>query len=344
MSHYAILVAISRYPGLTNLDGPENDVDDMYGWLCDPQGGNVQGDNVKVIKSSSFPMVTDRYQAQPAEVEFKRVVTELLWQPDGQFKNRVGERLYLFFAGHGFASKRLAEAALYTAQASPIDPDHIASKRYMERIANSAAFDEIVLVMDCCRTVDLSDSIRDPVLKIPDRQGLASPRILEAYGAGRGKQARERQLTPGGPVRGLFTYAFVDALRNANGNANDEVTGALVKGHVLNRWPTLFQTLFSEPAPYEPEITPPPGSRDIVFVRRQLTPKVEVSFKVNPPAPLQGSMIIIENGSRTEVVRVPYDPVGTRIFLPDGLYTARFDGIARTQTIDASGPSVEVTI
>jgi hypothetical protein len=339
VAHYAILVAITWYPELTELKGPENDVEDIREWLREPLGGNLDEDKVTVIKSSDFPKVNDRSRAQPAEIAFKKALADLLFQPDGiSFKNKVGERLYLFFAGHGFVGKRLAEAALYTAQASRIDPDHIASKRYAEKIANSGAFDEVVLMMDCCRDVDLSDSIRDPVLKVPDRAGLANTKFMEAYAAGRGQQAREREIVPGGPVRGLFSYVFVDALRNAKGNVNDEVTGAVLKGHILDRWPKLFDG----PVPYEPDIAPPTGAHDIVFVRRQTAPKVEVRFKVNPPVPPAGSVITIENTSREVVDRVPYNPAGTRTSLPDSIYKAKLDG--RSALIDASGQSVEVTI
>jgi hypothetical protein len=341
VAHHAILVAISWYPGLTELKGPEHDVEDMRRWLRDPQGGGLDDANIVVIKSGDFPRADDRFQAQPAEVAFKRALTTLLFAQDGvTFKNRVGERLYLFFAGHGFASKRLAEAALFTAQASKIDPDHIASKRYAEKIANSGAFDEIVLIMDCCRDVDLSDSIRDPVIKVPDRQGLARTLFFEAYGAGRGQQAREREMAQGGPVRGLFTYALVDALRNAKGNDRQEVTGAALKGYVLNRWPQLFEGA----VPYEPDIAPPAGARDIVFARRGAAAGVEVRFILQPPVPAAGSMIVIENGSRAEVARVPCDPGGTRASLADGLYKAKLDGTARTASFDASGESVEVSL
>lgn len=341
MAHHAILVAITRYPGLSDLHGPENDLDDFRTWLLDAAGGALDAANITAIRSSDFPAPADRFQAQPAEIAFKRALTRLLYEADGiTFRNRVGERLYLFFAGHGFASRRLAEAALYTAQASLVDPDHIASKRYAERIANCAAFDELVLVMDCCRDVDLSDSIRDPIIKLPDRTALARTRLFEAYGAGRGQQARERQIPQGGPWRGLFTYAFVEALRNANGNQTQEVTGEAVKGYVMNRWPSFFDGV----VPYEPDIGPPTGAHDIVFARRVSSPPVEVRFVLNPPAPAPGTAIVIENGSRKEIGRVKYAPTGTSVPLPDGIYKARLDGTPRAATFDASGAAVEVAL
>ena len=34
--HYAILVAIQRYPGMSNLYGPENDAHEIREWLLSP--------------------------------------------------------------------------------------------------------------------------------------------------------------------------------------------------------------------------------------------------------------------------------------------------------------------
>ena len=341
MAHHAILVAITWYPGLSELKGPENDLEDMRQWLLDPDGGALDDANIKVIKSSNFPRAATRFQAQPAEIAFKEALAKLLFEPDGvTFRNHVGERLYLYFAGHGFTSRRLAEAALYTAQASKVDPDHIASKRYAEKIANCAAFDELVLVMDCCRDVDLSDSISNPAIKLPDRQALAQTVFLEAYAAGRGQQAREREIPPGGPVRGLFTYALVDALRKAQGDANGEVTGTAMKGHILNGWPSYF----NGEVPYWPDIGLPSGQRDIVFARKNAAPRIQVRFVILSPVPAAGTEIVIEDGSRKEVARVPYQPHGTATSLPDGLYKAKLDGTPRSASFDASGASVEVSL
>lgn len=340
MAHHAILLAIASYPGLTNLEGPENDVEEFHAWLVAPDGGNVPPENIKVIKSSDFPPVVDPYKAQPADVAFRAALQKLLFNADGSFKGKVGERLYLFFAGHGFASRQLNEAALYSAQATKNDPDHIAGKRYAAKIVNSAAFEEVVLIMDCCRDVDLSDSIRDPTMKIPDRQALAAGvRLLEAYAAGRGQQARERVLGTGGKVRGIFTHALVDALRNAKGNDRGELTGALLKGYVHDRWPSFF----SDAAKYEAHIGLPTGATDIVFASRAVEPKVKVRFTANPPLS-PGAAIIILDASRTEVARAVYDPAGTSVLLPPSYYKAVVEGTARSAMFDAVGATLEVPL
>jgi hypothetical protein len=339
MAHYAILVAITSYPGLSNLAGPENDLNEFAAWLKDENGGNVPAANITEIKSSSYPLVTDPYLAQPADVKFRAALQDLLFNA-GNFKVNVGERLYLFFAGHGFASRQLNEAALYSAQATRNDPDHIAGKRYAAKIANSGAFEEIVLIMDCCRDVDLSDSIRDPVMKIPDRQGKAAEvKVLEAYAAGRGQQARERALDADGRVHGIFTHALVDALRNAQGDENGNLTGLLLKNYIHDRWPSFFD----DGVNYDAHIGLPTGRDDIVFAVRAAPSQVEVIFKAAMPL-ADGAVIIILDGKRKEVTRVVYGAGQAKATLPPSYYKAVVEGTARSAMIDAIGTSVEVAI
>jgi hypothetical protein len=339
MAHHAILLAINSYPGLTDLQGPELDADEFRAWLEAPDGGNVPLANIDVIKSSQFPPDPDPYKAQPAETAFRAALQRLLFNGNA-FKGRVGERLYLFFAGHGFASRQLNEAALYSAQATKVDPDHIAGKRYATRIVNSAAFDEVILIMDCCRDVDLSDSIRDPTMKIPDRQALAANvRVLEAYAAGRGQQARERAFPADGKVRGVFTHALVDALRNAGGNEEGKLTGTLLKAYIHDRWPSLFD----DAATYDAHIGVPTGAVDIVFASRAVEPKVEIRIRAASHLPT-GTAIVILDAKRAEVARLAYDPAGTKTMLPPSYYKAIAEGTTRTAMFDAAGLSVEVAI
>lgn len=342
MAHHAILVGIKSYPGLSNLDGPEHDVQDFYDWLVAPDGGNIPRDRglITVIKSSDYPPVSDPYAAQPADVAFRAALQKLLFNPDATFRGRVGERLYLFFAGHGFASRQLNEAALYTAQATQIDPDHIPGKRYATKIVNSNAFGEVVLIMDCCRDVDLSDSIREPTMKIPDRKALsANVRLLEAYAAGRGQQARERQIGSDSRVRGVFTQALLDALRHAKCDENGRLTGFLLKNHIHDIWPSYFP----DGVTYDAHIATPTGGEDIVLATRAVVPKVEIRFAANPPL-ARGTVIVISDGRRVEVERISYDPAGTEVRLPPGYYKAVVEGTGRSTMIDAVGQWVEVSV
>ena len=241
--HYALLVAITRYPGLSNLRGPENDAEDFRKWLLDEAGGNLDEKRIELICSSSFPPINtpeNPDEANPAETEFKKVLNHWLRRKDENGKNvdwldRVGERLYLFFAGHGFTANDLPNPALFTAQAQDGDPTHIAALRYAERIRNAGFFDQIILVMDCCQDVVKSWNVGEPIWKPPDRNASERVILWSAFAAPRGKKAFE---TPGevSPARGYFSTVFMKALRNAPADADGYVTARAVEEIAVNEW------------------------------------------------------------------------------------------------------------
>src|SRR5712672_1406127 len=84
-SDRAIVVGISRYPGLgnngsANLDGPENDVKAIVEWLTSNTGGGVPPNNVFIIRSGNYPSPAaneDVVDAMPncstIEKEFRRL-------------------------------------------------------------------------------------------------------------------------------------------------------------------------------------------------------------------------------------------------------------------------------
>lgn len=340
MAHYAILVSVNRYPGLRNLNGPENDLEDFRDWLRSPEGGNVPPANLRIVRSSDFPPCQSIYDESPVESHFKQALVSIMFDANQRLIERPGERLYLFFAGHGFAGRRLSEAALYTAQASRLDPDHIACKRYAERVVNCGVFDEVVLVMDCCRDVDLSDAIREPNFRIPDAggHGRVQTRFFEAYAAMRGEQARERHFDGTGKVRGVFTTAFVDALRNAPPDDTGAVTTTIVKNYILNRWPALFNGA----PPQTPDIHTP-GNGDFVLVRRPVAAPVRVRFRYAPPVP-PGMTLVVEQSSRVQALRVTIEADETEVDLPDGLYRASIEGLDRSALFDAAGSAMMVML
>src|SRR4051812_44248760 len=102
--HFAILVAINWYPGIGPLKGPENDADDFKTWLLADDGGNLCDKNIQVIRSSDFkPPARNPDDANPTESQFKKALNKWMrTEDDTDWRDEVGKRLYLFFAGHGF--------------------------------------------------------------------------------------------------------------------------------------------------------------------------------------------------------------------------------------------------
>ena len=82
--------------------------------------------------------------ANPTEKELKKALNLWLRTPNG-WHDRIGQRLYLFFAGHGFtAGSAIHDPALFSAVAQNGDTAHIAVLRYASKIANAGFFDEII--------------------------------------------------------------------------------------------------------------------------------------------------------------------------------------------------------
>lgn len=269
---YAILVGITRYPVLGDLQGAEGDACRFREWLIDPAGGAVPLENVHLIVTSNFhpPEPASVEEAGPADSQFKRILNRIILS-NGAQRERAGRRLYLYFSGHGFTTTERPEAALYTAPATLSSPEQIAGTRYLEKLQGAALFEELVLVMDCCRTMEVMSQIVQPVLNLlPNPARANQVRVFKAYGAPNGLLARERRFEPEGRVEGILTHALLAALRQAEGDTHGRVTGPQIKGHILNRWKELTRDI---PAA-QPEIDVT-HAEELVFAERP-TPRVHL--------------------------------------------------------------------
>lgn len=280
LDHYAILVAINQYPGLTNLAGPENDANEFFRWLIDPAGGDLQDPSglpsdlrrVEVIRSSDFPPTLDPDDANPTETQFKKILNRWL-KANGEWHDRVGERLYLFFAGHGFTSGAMADPALFTAQAQLGDTAHIAAYRYASKIQNSGFFDEVILIMDCCQDVLKASQVGDPSWSPPDRQRTSNVKLMQAYGAPRGRKAFE--ATGGtGAIHGYFSSVFMDAIKTAPADRDGYVMARAVEDRFSDLWAARYLKLTG----YVPPLLTP---RDLRLYRRS-TPFVVLPSSHGP--------------------------------------------------------------
>lgn len=261
--HFAVLVTINRYPGLSDLHGPERDGLAFRAWLEAASGGDVDPLNIAHIKSSTFGVMSDAYEANPTERQLVRQLDEWM-RVSGGWQNKVGERLYMYFAGHGFtAGSTISDPALFSAVAQNGDPAHIAGYRYAAKIANAGFFEEIVLVMDCCQDVLKASQVLEPTWSPPDRNQSANVRLLQAYGAPRGRKAFERVLTEGSVPQGLFSTVWIEALETAAPDEEGWVTGHAVKTQIQQLWKDRFK----QEAGYDPPVRTPDGE-DIRLFRR----------------------------------------------------------------------------
>jgi len=334
---YAILVGITRYMGLGDLQGPEGDARRFRDWLLDPQGGAVPEDHVQLIVTSGFPAPPSVDDAEPAATRFDRALRQIL-APGGAPQEHVGRRLYLYFSGYGFTTRDRPEAALYTARATLTFPDQIAGTRYLDILKSAALFDELVLVMDCCRTLEMMSVIAQPLLNLMDDPvGANGVKAFIAYGAPNGLPAREKPLTPGGPVEGLLTHALLAALRSAKADAQGRVTGPLVKDYVRNHWTELTQGDAIE----EPEINVTHAA-DLALVERAVDPLTRVVVE-SQSEPRNGE-VVIEDRPQSVVARIQLAEGHGEARLAPGFYKAVFAAAGRAKMFEVIGDQVDVRL
>jgi hypothetical protein len=156
----AIVVGISSYPDLGSLKSPENDAQDFYRWLTDDEksggGGLTNPGQARLILSSHYPNSHSNGNglAPPTrdmiEAELISLDIEATAKDDAGEGLRLGRRLYLYFSGHGCAPT-FDEAAILMANATRKRIYHLTGMPVADWFFRAKYFDEIVLLMDCCR-------------------------------------------------------------------------------------------------------------------------------------------------------------------------------------------------
>lgn len=340
---YAVVVGINYYPGLGSLQGAEYDAEQFAAWLENPDGGGVPPGNVRRVRSSDFhpPPPPTPFEARPNDVSFETQLFDIVLDHATRAPRQpAGRRLYLYLSGHGFSGTSTSEAALYAANAAFPQYRHIAATRYAEWLQAGALFQEIVLIMDCCRDLSLISPILSPfLLPLQNPAGAAQVRRLGWYAVPAGAKARERQIDPGGPVRGVFTYLLLEALRETPADANGDVWADRVADHVQTRWTAL--------APNEPPpVLPVDMQRNIALARRAAEPLCQLRVKTTPAAP-DGTQLVVSTytgGQAKEVARVAVKDGCAACALAPGLYKIGLEGSPRSALVEVIGSEVDAEL
>ena len=334
---FAVVVGINKYPGLNNLEGACKDALQVRDWLLAPDCGDVPEENIHISLTTHFhpPGPTDVNDVHPVEDEINSLFRPFV--SHGALEGRMGRRLYIFMAGHGLGDPGdMDSAALYAANAEMMFAPHISGTAYANWFRRNAVFDEIVLIMDCCRTVTPMQSIRQPPLpNIHQHGGAANVRTFYAYGSSWGAAARERRVD--GTVSGIFTTAFLEAVRIARPNNRGRVTGQIVKDYVHN----IIARVGGHTQLSPPDIRVD-TNRDITFVSRQEVLKFKVRVTFDPP--LIDELLIVLNGRGKESVLSDGRNEHVDLYLEPDLYKASIQGTGRKKLFEVVGENVEITL
>ncbi len=321
--HHAIVIGINDYPGigLEPLKGPVNDAREFQAWLLDPKGGNLPAANIRQILSADFPVQASCPTPNQVEALFEPFIANYY---DGK---KEGERLYIFAAGHGFGDPSdMSRTALYAANAKQLFPWHVAVTDYVEWLRRHAVFDELVLIMDCCRTVNVPYQIREPQYAASAGNFNSDQvKYFYAFAVGRGKAARERRFADGVNA-GIFTRTVLDGLRNAR-PIQGAVTGQALKNHIHNSITSFAGNSEAEP----PEIRLD-SSRDITFFKRKTAGAAAVRVSLQPYSGAE--RLVLFDGNFKEIKQETAGASAVTLDLEPGLYKIAVGGTSRQRIFE----------
>ena len=352
---WAIVVGVSKYPGISNLDGSENDASDFRAWLIDPSGGAVPSDQVRLILSSQFPDPANVDIATPTNAEVER---SFEWLDDVAEQNRqngigrkVGRRLYLYFSGHGYAPSR-NDAALLMANATPRrSGNHIAGRLWAEWVYESGYFEEIALFMDCCRDSYTTVGMRPVHLnRVLNNNGIQDRKRFYAYGTQWDRKAWERLNPIDNKVHGIFTTALLSGLR---GQAADMSSGLITASSLKSYLYQNMSHFLTAEERANPDIGKDPHIDDhtnpvepMVFAEIALpdVKKVKVTIHVGPSdVGKQAGIFGNDESNPTETIDAV--PELWEVELANGLYEVRLEsGASKLFKVNASSESQDVRL
>lgn len=360
---WAIVVGIQRYldPDLSGLQGADNDAKEFYDWVISSDGGAVPPGQATLIRSSDFPPFTTAAGAMPTRTALKKAFDHLLTLADENaakdLGRTVGDRLYVFFSGHGFTPyKHLDLTALLTAEASVAEAKlmHLVGSYMADRFWSAKLFKETILFMDCCRTLMHCAQPYNPY-----EEELATDfhegRRFYAYGARVAKESREWQMADGG-YHGVFTRTLLNALGGAGHEPNDpsKITAESLRNYLY----TSFKNFMSEADRLRPDL---PKYPEVVYeqipgvnftivtrgnvvgrlLRRTKGATYDVTIVASPPR--LGQRATVRNKTLSVVADQPLT-VRTTLQLPPGLYSIEFPGSGDHTPFEVAGVGVEVNV
>jgi len=228
---YAIIFGISSYPGLPPLKYADKDAELFRDFLETPGGGNTKPENI------CFRINENAKAADFSTYAFS-------WLNSKHLKE--GDRLYIYFSGHGDAMNQY-EYFLLPYDCTPVNDEHNYMATGSIPMSNVLNFFvkpltdqkvEIVLIVDACRTISLPGGEQGPLTFAKSLQSTASqlPGDIIMLSTGAGQVAIESPKIGNG--HGLFTWYLVAGLsgeadqESNNGDNDGKVSLAEISGYV----------------------------------------------------------------------------------------------------------------
>jgi tetratricopeptide (TPR) repeat protein len=209
---YALVVGVAKYPNLPPekaLHFTERDADRIYQILISPQGGNFRAQNVQLLIGEKATLANLRQQLEE-------------WLPSVA---QEGDRVLIYFAGHGFIFEERAYLAPYD-----IDPKNIHGTGYsmddLGRIVGTRIkATHKILLTDACHSGAITPQAETTQNEAVNRKLMDLSSSMFSLTASRDReQSFESQQFGGG--HGVFTYYVVKGLEGEADASSDGIVTA----------------------------------------------------------------------------------------------------------------------
>jgi uncharacterized caspase-like protein len=321
MPDHAIIVGINQYAELQDLEGAVHDAEDFRDWIISPGGGGLDAQNVAFIQTPADWSPAD---PQPDRLVLDNALRDLLAKALAG-PRPIGNRLFLFVSGHGFNDpNKDEEVALYSSETRSLLPAYLAVTWYARLFKRLRAFEQIALIMDCCRDVSPAFSIQEPqhMQTLPHSEAHRV-KWFTAFATGFGMSSRER-LQPGTNRKaGIFSTALMEALDKAPPNIGGRLTGSQVEDFIHNNM-SLGQTAKIDADSHQ----------EFVFHYDHQAGTFPVQITLDPFS--GGEKIVIDTGSSNDPDRreVAAEFAQMSVPLPPGLFRVTISGTNRKCLIE----------
>lgn len=285
---FAIVIGINHYPQVQPLlQSAEEDARRFADWLLDPEGGGLEVENVHTLIGQNYVQMNQTLPPM-ACMPNQLIVDGALQLMQADQQQRVGRRLYFYFSGHGIGVG-LNNVAMLLANAGEgrYDKCHLGLDGYLNWLRDTAAFDELIFILDCCRNRNnvlqtlgplLPHFLRDPEFKTVKPMTVLA--TLDGENAFEGVDTDAQAIKR----RGLLTEALMEGLKKRLAmDTTGAITAASLANWLKSRVPILAQAKGVEqqakvPDPPDLILVPPSAA----FPVAQPVPQVTFTVTINP--------------------------------------------------------------
>ena len=195
---YAVIVGISRYQNLPEkwqLHFPERDAQSIYTILISPEGGNFKQENVHMLTGAKASLAAMRHEIDD-------------WLPSVA---KDGDRVLIYFAGHGFVHEGKGYLAPFDIDPSRVDSTGYPMEELGVAIGSKIQAKSKILFTDACHSGAISPADTE---NLNGKLATLDKSLFSLTASRASESSFESPGLDGG--HGVFTYYVVQGTRRGS--------------------------------------------------------------------------------------------------------------------------------